>query len=763
MENSRMGLIRDFAATVFADGPTSAPSQPPKSGARALFGLIDANLSNLINGLVIGGAVVYATRAALFADLARPANTLGIVYNDSTLAYNGVYVKAGASGSGSWSLTGLALPSSFAVDLSAVVSEVAAARNGAGSLDARLDAELAAFNDLSGDVDTIAGEITTARNGEGSLAQRLLSIVQLISDLSEDVQPVVDEVIDARGGEDSLAARFLATVQLISELSAVVESFGINPVDVFGWAHAFVGANNKPIAGIRPDGTFAAQGFEFSDGRLLEGDTGDWEQATVGKTGKPICGIKDGDFVVGHAGASADLKMLAKEPGLLARSASMSFPSNEGFARPAWDYNIVIGYGQSLSVGQQAWARWVAEDTPTRTDTWMIGNSVRPVTDQTAAWAPIGGSAVLTQLKATVEAPDDSGTILSPSAVDALATDSQALGFNPLIGAVRYVARAFEDVQFFRKNWLAYSAGSGGKTIEQLTPGASPNLYNRLVQGGAAAVAAVPGGATKGVVAVSIMQGENNYASVGGDRTKAGYKAKLSAVLDAIDATNAAATGQTRKALKLTYQTGGGYVADDTPTPLSIAMAQWELSLERGDVVMVGPVYQMTDKAGHLTADGSAWYSQQLGKVMHRVLTLGQRWEPLSPLWTDRAGQTVYIGYHVPEPPIVLGTPYDILTATDFRDKGFRVQDSLGYVAIDAVRVVGASIIAIDLARSPLPDATVWYAGKTGFNGGGCVRDSDATVADAVYRSSDIPALTGKPYPLHNWSIASWLPVGWSR
>lgn len=124
-----MGDITTDAATEFRDFEAPGSSElhdPGKPGIRALFGKIDVTISSAVNGLVIGNAVVYATRAGLYADLAHIANTLGVVYADSTAAYNGVYVKVGGSGSGSWTLTSITLPSSFVDDLNAAIADLAA-------------------------------------------------------------------------------------------------------------------------------------------------------------------------------------------------------------------------------------------------------------------------------------------------------------------------------------------------------------------------------------------------------------------------------------------------------------------------------------------------------------------------------------------------------------------------------------------------------------------------------------------------------------
>lgn len=57
----------------------------------------------------------YATRALMNADLAHDAGTLGIVYADPNPAFNGMYVKQGASGSGSWAQISNQLPTGAAV------------------------------------------------------------------------------------------------------------------------------------------------------------------------------------------------------------------------------------------------------------------------------------------------------------------------------------------------------------------------------------------------------------------------------------------------------------------------------------------------------------------------------------------------------------------------------------------------------------------------------------------------------------------------
>ena len=96
--------------------------------------------------------MLYTSRAVLFADLAHDANSSAWVMGDATTAFNGVYVKSGASGSGSWSRVG-DLPFSFVITtdtagvyLPAVAGNRMLVDNGAGT--ARESKTFPQVNDL---------------------------------------------------------------------------------------------------------------------------------------------------------------------------------------------------------------------------------------------------------------------------------------------------------------------------------------------------------------------------------------------------------------------------------------------------------------------------------------------------------------------------------------------------------------------------------------------------------------------------------------
>lgn len=80
--------------------PASGPHAPRKAEIAAW--------GTLFETLLAGGApgLGYASKAALDADLLHAANVTALVYGDATAGNNGMYVKSGASGAGSWSRIG---------------------------------------------------------------------------------------------------------------------------------------------------------------------------------------------------------------------------------------------------------------------------------------------------------------------------------------------------------------------------------------------------------------------------------------------------------------------------------------------------------------------------------------------------------------------------------------------------------------------------------------------------------------------------------
>lgn len=432
--------------------------------------------------------------------------------------------------------------------------------------------------------------------------------------------------------------------------------------------------------------------------------------------------------------------------------------------RPVFGLNHFLMYGQSLSEGQEAWP---ALSTTQRYDNLMLGNSVHPTSGTNTTWTPIGG-AVLNPLVATVR--DGASGLLDAAGQAALAPGAANLGETPVEAAVNFMRKAWLDARSLtadpNRRFLASACGVSGMTIEQLSKGASPELFNRLrTCATAAKAAATAAGLTYGVPAVLYLQGENNYdASYGGATSKAAYKTLLlQLVADIRTDIQGTIAAQTRPFAFITYQTGAGYTRD--ADALSVGMAQWELSEEQPNWHLACPVYPVVDKGGHLDPNGSRWIGAQLGKVLHRVLVLGQRWRPLCPVKITSRAREILVEFHVPQPPLVFDAGYVSNTATLFTNKGFTVLNSSNVaVTIASVEIVADAVVKITLAADPpAGGVTVRYAGQATYSGNGNLRDSDPTIADerylytagnGQYASANIPALIDKPYPLHNWCIA---------
>lgn len=105
-----MGAIAEGFASAFRDFvidgvAASGLYQPQKSAQRDLGALIETAISTVGLGALVD--LSKDTRANLNADLAHPANSIALVYGDAIAANNDLYVKVGASGTGSWTLTSI--------------------------------------------------------------------------------------------------------------------------------------------------------------------------------------------------------------------------------------------------------------------------------------------------------------------------------------------------------------------------------------------------------------------------------------------------------------------------------------------------------------------------------------------------------------------------------------------------------------------------------------------------------------------------------
>jgi hypothetical protein len=425
----------------------------------------------------------------------------------------------------------------------------------------------------------------------------------------------------------------------------------------------------------------------------------------------------------------------------------------ENFAKPVFGINHIIAYGQSLATG---WEGVPALTRKPRHDTLMLGRSVRGGGSESAPeWEPLGGP-VLRQLQATEQLPD--GTLLDDAAVAALEPGTAVLGETVLeeaLGSLR--GRMLGADQAARLRLLLGSAcGVGGRSLEQLSRGAEPELFNRL-RGCVtrARAAALAWGKTYGIAAILLLQGENNSWGVQGAASDRATYGALLARLHRDIVTEIAGTlaGQEAPPAFVTYQTGGAYASDDMAVP----QAQLEFALATQSVFMAAPVYPLPDRpTGHLRADGYRWLGAQFGKVLATLFVERRPWRPLHPIAAAGNGKQVLVSFHVPQPPLVFGRPFFGTRRDVVADQGFTVVDATGTVPIEAVEIAGPDRVALLLERVPAGPTRLRYADRA-HRGRGGLHDSDALVAEVGFAGTDLDpaeaALLGTPYPLMNWCV----------
>jgi hypothetical protein len=536
---------------------------------------------------------------------------------------------------------------------------------------------------------------------------------------------------------------------------------GLSYQDPDGFFVRLIGPDGKVAPNsLSGDGEFTTEAGDF--GWLTIEDDEGFYRILADANGEPT-GAGNG---VGNVDDGFNL--IAADAQNKAYSQSVSLRYNAAIQRLVSGLNHLVIYSQSLGTQQEGWP--ALSKTPIEGyDNLMLGDSIRPTSRTNPEFIPLGG-ATLKPLRAVVQSGDGS-TLLTDAQVAML---NQGAG-NEGEGGVA-IANGLRRLWLQRyglerdpsRRFVLSSTGVNGRSIEQLSKGAVPELYQRPLQ----AVQQVKAAANQLGVSYSLgaiiwIQGEWNYTKTNGSNDKELYKQNLEKLYNDMVADMAAGVaGQKSPPAIFMYQTGDIFTRDDAY--LSIGMAQWEFCQEHENAYLVTPAYSFPDKGGHLGPNGYRWMDMQFAKVMHRVLNQGEGWEPLGPIKINAVGRDVYVHYHVPAPPLTFRPTYKRNVSTMYDDRGFRVTDNAGTVAITGVEIVADTIIKITLTRELVAGARLWYGDLTTHNGNGNVFDSDSfnsldnfiyQAGTGQYDSENIPELVGKPYPLNNASVQFCLSI----
>jgi lysophospholipase L1-like esterase len=429
---------------------------------------------------------------------------------------------------------------------------------------------------------------------------------------------------------------------------------------------------------------------------------------------------------------------------------------DSGFQRPLAGYNVILVYGQSLGLGRETWPALTR--TAPMTGVKMLGDAVRP--EPFGETYIVVGSTVLNAAVARDQSPT-TGFVLSEAAVAAFSPGNDALGEEPGIAAAYTFRKLWLDhlleTEDDSRQLIVINCSISGKTVAELSSGASPNYFASIVDGFTKLKARADAESKPiRLVATIFMQGEQDYTV---STALATYKTAVIQLRNDIQAAAASAFGTQSTAQFITYQTSGSYAEDD----LAIAEAQKQLANEQPYWHIAAPSYSVTDKGAHLDANGSRWLGCQIGKALFETLIMGRRPVPMQAIEAVHRGTTLLLGFNVPVPPIQFRDFYEVNTATSYTDKGITVIDTVGVIGISSIEVAGSATLKISLVRSPVGAINVYGGRLTTFNGALNISDSDAMVppfnyqylpGTGMYASADIPALNDKPYPLNNFSAA---------
>lgn len=392
------------------------------------------------------------------------------------------------------------------------------------------------------------------------------------------------------------------------------------------------------------------------------------------------------------------------------------------------DHMHVIGYGQSLSRG--------AYSTPVISLTQPYNNLMLAGGTKARAFEPGYDASAYVPLIEGVSGAD------GETPVTALCN-----------GVVR---RAVADGES-AADWvfIGSSPGMGGQSVEALGPGGL-GFYEKtiqLIKDSAALSASM--GKSYSVWAYCWDQGEGNYSTTGSGATatKSAYQyAQLQLELfDAMSREVATIVKQKFRPYLFTYQVAGHrkYGRDTMP----MALAQWRVSRQRSDVVMVVPAYILPTYIDllHLTNEGSWLLGEYRSRAMYEtMIRRNGKWRPLEPETVDWQAGYIDIKFHVPGGHLVLDTALAAATPNfgfDIREAGVVVTD-----LITSVDVIDRNTVRLTLSRETSADALISYArGRPGDPGAsGPVSGARGNLRDTHGLFDTAVSPLGNTFALHN-------------
>ena len=403
-----------------------------------------------------------------------------------------------------------------------------------------------------------------------------------------------------------------------------------------------------------------------------------------------------------------------------------------------FDYSVIAIYGQSLSQGGAAQG---ALSTEAIDGNYMLSTGINTSSGNFS-------SATLVPLKVNIKSQE-----------------------HPICGFVNAFSTLYRRYKNKNQNFVGIAGGYSGAQIENINKGTS--YYNNFIAAcNRLKEIANEKGKTIGCISILFMQGESNYIPNSGEaeQNKSGYKDLIRKLKNDLQNDLSGIFNQQRNPVFLMYQTGYKWIRNNH-WDCSISQAQFELSQELSDVILLNPTYQLTfNTSMHPNYNGYRWYGEQAAKGLWFAINNGLRNETVKPINIELiSNNTVVVSLYAPVYPIII----DTWTNNEIKDYGFDIKNNGVYCTIKSVKTDGVRII-ITTEENLDGVVEISYAGLR-RTGQGNICDSDTwksltnyenDLDDSEYNTDNYQYpvvkrpldkngnyIFGKPYPMQNWMV----------
>lgn len=346
-----------------------------------------------------------------------------------------------------------------------------------------------------------------------------------------------------------------------------------------------------------------------------------------------------------------------------------------------WDWNGIIGTGQSLAVGVEG--RPLRATQPSYRNLKLdLGGGSFPKTQDTSERLSVTALCEPIRPFASGYPAPFPGNIYGETPHTCMASQITALVLAASSGQGDYVS-------------VHSVVGESGQPLRALAKGAVPvddtglAYAASLFEVRALARLARQAKRSFGVAAIVLTHGES-------DAENPDYLGGLLRLWRDYDADVAALTGQRQKPLLLLTQQSA--VPDRPGTVAASALAALGASLaEPEHIVCVGPRYQYeyAPDAVHLQSIGYDRLGEKYGQVFFERSVLGRPWLPLAPTAVERHVGVVSIDFHVPVPPLAWAETLPAPHAPGHvwaNGRGFELLADGVPARIEAVEIVGTRV-----------------------------------------------------------------------